>query len=88
MFDLNYAERRQSRGSVDFKSPVQMCRHERNSVTSQPVDNREPECNFYKHGDENRHFSARRAVEFWVANGPERTHKTEELIIVMEEDLS
>lgn len=52
------------RDSVYFKSPFQMCRHERNSVTSQLDDTRGAECNLYKYGVETRHIPTHQAVEF------------------------
>lgn len=72
MFDLNYVERWECRDSADFKSPFQMCRHERNSVTSQLDDYHEPECNLYKYGVESRHIPSHQAVEFWAENDPVR----------------
>lgn len=59
--------------TVYFKSTFEMCRHERNPVTSQLGDNREMECNLYKYGVETRHIPSHQAVEFPTENDPERT---------------
>lgn len=59
------------RDTVYFKSPFQMCRHERNSVTSQLDDTREAECNLYKYGVETRHIPSHQAVEVSTENDPE-----------------
>lgn len=41
-----------------------MCRHERNSVTSQLDDTRAAKCNLYKYGVETGHIPSHQAAEF------------------------
>lgn len=54
-----------------------MCRHERNSVTSQLEDTRGAECNLYKYGVETRHIPSHQAVEFSTKkNDPEEIELT------------